>query len=116
MQSNLQITFRGMAQSARIESRIRVLAARLERFEDRITSCHVIVDVPHRHHVRGRFYSVHLEITTPTGPISVTRDPSTDQTHKDMNAVIRDAFDAATRQLDDAGRSSHRPVRAHAAP
>lgn len=99
-----QITFRGMKHSGAIESVVRKRAARLERFCDRITACHVIIDLPHRHHHRGNHFAVRIEIAKPTGDVSVTRDPSLDDSHKDMAAVIRDAFDAAVRQLDNRER------------
>lgn len=46
----LQITFRNMAPSAAIEASIREKAAKLEVFYERIMSCRVIVEAPHRHH------------------------------------------------------------------
>lgn len=101
MQLPLQITFRGMDPSEAIESMIRERAARLERFHDRVVRCHVIVDVPHRHHRKGRLYAVRVDVTTPTGEIAATRDPSLDHSHQDFNVVVRDAFDAIARQLED---------------
>lgn len=90
-----------MARSAAIESVIWQRAAKLERFDHRITRCHVTVDIPHRHHHRGNHYAVHIEISTPTGDVAVTRNPALDESHKDVHAVIRDAFDAAVRHLED---------------
>src|SRR5690349_3021084 len=100
MQIPLQITFRGMDPSEAIEAGVRERAARLERFQGRITRCHVTVDLPHRHRTNGRLFSVHIDITTPSREIAVTRDPS-DRTHEDFNVVLRDAFNAAVRQLED---------------
>ena len=114
MQIPLQITFRGMDHSDAIESVIRQRAARLERFHDRITRCHVVVDVPHRHHHKGHHYAVRLDITTPTGEVAVTRDPALNDSHKDIHAVIRDAFDAAARQLEDEVRRRRGDVKTHA--
>jgi ribosome-associated translation inhibitor RaiA len=65
MQIPLQITFRGIEQSDAIESIIRERASRLDRFFDRITRCHVTVDMPHQHHHRGNHYAIHIDIQTP---------------------------------------------------
>lgn len=100
MQVPLRITFRGMASSPAVEDAIRERVMHLEHFHDRITRCHVTLDVPHRHRSKGRLFAVRLDITTPDREIAVTRDPPLDHTHEDFNVVLRDAFDAAVRQLE----------------
>jgi hypothetical protein len=99
MQVPLQITFRGISPMPSVGSLIEERSTRLERFSDRIVRCHVTIGLPHRHQRNGRHYSVHLDITTPLGRIIVTRDPD-GQTPRELDALIRDAFDAATRQLE----------------
>ena len=116
VQLPLQITFRGMAPSDAIESVIRERAAKLERFYDRITRCHVTVDVPHRHHHKGRLYAVRIDLTTPTGNIEVTRNPPDDGAHEDFQVVVRDAFNAVGRQLQDQVRYRRGDVKAHEEP
>lgn len=101
MQIPLQITYRGMSSSPSIDALIAERANKLERFSDRITRCHVIVGVPHRHHRQGRHFSVHLDLTTPLGSIVVTREPASDSEPRELAVIVRDAFDAATRQLED---------------
>jgi len=101
MQSPLQITFRDIEPSDFIQSTIRERAARLERFNGQITRCHVVVGMPHRHHRKGQHFSVRIDITTPGGTLTVARDPHEDTAREDFNVVIRDAFDAATRRLED---------------
>jgi ribosome-associated translation inhibitor RaiA len=90
-----------MGSSPAVEDAVRERVMRLEHFHDRITRCHVTVDVPHRHHTKGRLFAVRIDITTPERQIAVTRGPSVDHTHEDLNVVLRDAFNAATRQLED---------------
>lgn len=113
MQLPLQITFRGMDPSAAIEHTVHERAARLERFHDRITRCHVTIDVPHRRHAQGNLFSVRIDITTPAREIAVTRDPSADHTHEDFKVVLRDAFNAAARQLEDHVRRRRGDVKTH---
>jgi len=83
---------------------IRERAERLERFNDRIVRCHVVIDQPHRHRSSGRVFSVHIDITTPGSSIVFTHDVA-DRDHEQFAIVVRDAFDAAARQLEkEAGR------------
>jgi cold shock CspA family protein/ribosome-associated translation inhibitor RaiA len=105
-----------MDPSPAIEDAIRERAARLERFHDRITRCHVTVDVPHRHHTKGRLFAVRIDITTPAREIAVTRDPPADRTHEDFKVVLRDAFNSATRQLEDDVRRRRGDVKTHEEP
>jgi ribosome-associated translation inhibitor RaiA len=104
MQIPLQITFRGMTPSPAIESLIRTRSARIERFYDRIIRCHVVVDMPHRHQRKGRQYAVHVDITTPESEIVVTRAADPDESHLELESAVRNAFDVATRQLEDSVR------------
>ena len=67
MQIPLQITYRGMSSSPSVDALITERTHKLERFSDRIVRCHVIIDVPHRHHRQGRHFSVHVDVTTPLG-------------------------------------------------
>lgn len=100
MQIPLQITYRGMSSSPSVDALITERTNKLERFSDRIVRCHVIIDVPHRHQRQGRHFSVHVDVTTPLGSIVVTRDPPPDSDPRELATVVRDAFDAAARQLE----------------
>ena len=104
MQIPLQITYRGLTSSPAVDALIQERAHRLERFAGRIVRCHVIVGVPHRHHRNGWHYSVHLDLTTPLGSVIVTRDPSPGSSPQDLGLVVRDAFEAAQRQLEEETR------------
>jgi hypothetical protein len=46
---------------------------------------------------------VHIDITTPGGSVVLTRDPS-DRDHEQFTVVVRDAFDAVARQLEEEAR------------
>lgn len=96
MQAPLQITIRGIAPSEALESRIRGKAEKLEKFFDHITSCRVMVEEPHRHHHQGKQYNVRVDISVPGHEIVVNRDH-----HEDVYVALRDAFNAAKRQLED---------------
>lgn len=110
MQTEPQITFRGMEPSAAIEHTIRERIGRLENFHDRITSCRVVVEAPHRHGQKGQIYRIAIDIDVPGRAVVVTREPGQNHAHEDIHVAIRDAFSAAERQLEDHVRkaSGHR--------
>jgi cold shock CspA family protein/ribosome-associated translation inhibitor RaiA len=116
MQIPIQITFKGIDQSDAVESAIRQRATRLERFGHRITRFHVIVDMPHHHRHTGNHYAVRVEVTTPTGEVFVTRDTPLDNSRKDFQSVLRDAFDATARHLEGDSQRQEGDAKAHAQP
>jgi len=101
MQQPLQITFRNMDASAAIEDDIRDKAGKLEQFCDQIMGCRVMVEALHRHHHKGHLYHLRIDLTVPGHEIVVSRDPAKHQAHEDPYVAVRDAFDAARRQLED---------------
>jgi ribosomal subunit interface protein len=116
MQQPLQIAFRGVEHSESIEQRIRFKAAKLERFYDQITSCHVTVESPHHRHHKGNLYTIRLEIHVPGDEIAVGREHRFHHAHEDVYVAIRDAFDAAVRQLEDYARKRRGEVKRHDLP
>ena len=76
MQIPLQLSFRGMEPSAAVELKVRERVAKLERFSDRITSCRVVVESPHRRHHQGKLFHVRVDLTVPDGGSAPT--PSSD--------------------------------------
>src|SRR3970282_2111354 len=75
MEIPLKITFRDIPPSIAVEANIREKAAKLESFYDRIMSCRVIVEAPHRHHHKGKAYQVRIDITVPGGELVIKRAP-----------------------------------------
>ena len=116
MQIPLQISFRNMDPSPTVEERIRKKAAKLERFHDRIIGCTVVVEAPHRHHHKGKLYSVRVDISVPGKDVVVDRAKPIDQAHEDVNVAIRDAFNAAERRLEDQARKTRGNVKSHTSP
>ena len=109
MQVPLQIVFEDIGHSDTLEAAVRKEAQRLERFHDRITSARIVIARPqHRHH-KGDTYCVRIHVAMPGGNrIDITRDPATTGRHEDVYVTIRDAFDAAGRQLQDEMRRLRR--------
>ncbi len=111
MRLPLQLSVRNMSLSEAAEADIREKAARLDSFYDQVMGCRVIVEVPHRHHHKGVLYNVRIDMTVPGSELVIKREP-----HEDLYVAIRDAFDAARRQLEDFARRRRGDVKTHEAP
>jgi len=112
----LQITFRHMEPSPALADRIRTLVSRLEKFDARITHCHVIVAPPPRHSRQGALYDFHIDIALPDQVIAVRRAHAAAPAHKDPYVALRDAFRAARRKLEDYRRTRRGDVKNHSQP
>lgn len=110
MKLPLQITFRDIPHSEALEDKVRAKAAKLDRFCDRITGCRVVLSAPHRHHQSGNLYNVRIELSVPGDEIVVTREPHQHQAHEELGIAIRDAFNAAQRQLQSYTRRRQQPT------
>ena len=108
MANPLQITLHGVTRSEALEDQIRRRAARLERLHGAITSCRVVVEQPHHHHHQGKQFVVRLHIGVPGGEIVVNHDHD-----EDVYVAVRDAFNAARRQIEDLARRRDGGEKAH---
>lgn len=116
MQIPVQITFRNVDRSEKLEDDVRLHAAMLEEFFDRITSCRVVFEAPHHHHHKGNLYHVRVLVSVPRRELVVDREPAEHHAHEDAHVTIRDAFDAMRRQLEDYVRLMRRDIKTHEAP
>lgn len=91
-----QITYRGMEHSPAMDARIRELAAKLEEFNPKITSCHVIVDEIDRNKRKGKHFTVHVDVHVPGAEVVATK-----KEHEDPYVAMTDAFHVLMRQLDE---------------
>jgi cold shock CspA family protein len=114
MQLPIQISFREMERSPLIEATIREKAARLDTFASHITSCRVVVEHAGKHHLHGNQYNIRIDITLPGDEIVATREPAEHKEYKEVAIAIRDAFDAAARQLEGYVRRRRGDVKSHA--
>jgi ribosomal subunit interface protein len=95
MQVPLEISTRQIELTPDLEADLRRRSAKLERFFDRITSCRIAVERPGNHHQEGGPYRVRLDITVPGSELVAKKEG------EDLNAVIRDTFQAAERQVEE---------------
>ncbi len=117
MQVPLQISFEHVEQSDAIEARIRDETEKLEQFYPRLTSARVVIARPQNRHHKGDTYAVRIHLTVPGAPdLVVNRDPGETGAHEDAYVTIRDAFNAARRQLQDLVRERQDNVKNHETP
>lgn len=116
MKIPLQITFRNMDPSEALEAAIRKKAEKLERFNGRLMSCRVMLEADHARHHKGNLYHVRIDMTVPGAELVAGRQPAQNHAHEDAYVAIRDAFDAARRQLEDRTRIRRREVKYHEPP
>jgi len=116
MKIPLQVTFRDMERSDAVENAVREHAEKLDQFCDHIMSCRVVIEAPHHHKNKGNIFHISIDITAPGKEIAVTRDPSQHHAHEDMYVAIRDAFNAARRQVQDYVARQRGDVKAHSNP
>jgi ribosome-associated translation inhibitor RaiA len=105
----VQVTFRGMARSAALEEAIQDRAAKLDRFHPSVVSCRAVVEEIARHKQQGKEFVVRLDIKVTGAEVAINRDHS-----EDAFVAVRDAFDAARRQLEDHARRMRGEVKSHA--
>jgi ribosomal subunit interface protein len=109
MQTELQITVRDMEHSVALDERIRDKVRKLEQVYPRIQSCRVVLEAPHRHKHQGKLFSVRLDVTVPGKEIVANHEQ-----HEDMYVALRNAFNAARRQLDAHASIQRGDVKNHA--
>ena len=116
MKLPLQIAFRNMDASAAVEAKVRERAAALERFAANLTSCRVAVEKQDLHKRQGNRFRVRIDLKVPGRELVAGGKGDGDPAHEDVYVAIRDAFDAARRQLEDYARRRRGDVKTHAVP
>lgn len=112
----LQISFRNMDRSETVEAKVRERAGKLEIYYNHISSCRVVIEAPERRRRKGKLYHVRVEIGVPGTELVANRHPKDKQAHEDVYVAVRDAFDAAQRQLEDYARRQAGRIKTHEPP
>jgi cold shock CspA family protein/ribosome-associated translation inhibitor RaiA len=111
LQIPLEITSHHITLGDGLETMIRERAQALEKFYPRLIRCHVTIEGPGNHHRSGGPFDVRVDLSVPGKELVVTR-----QTGEDITVVLRDAFDAARRQLQDFARRQRGDTKSHEEP
>jgi ribosomal subunit interface protein len=114
MQSPVQVTFRDIPSSNALFAHVERRAAKLDTFFDRIHTCHVVVEAPHRHHTKGKKFHCRIDIHVPGKELVVSKTP--DEAKEDAHAAIDDAFGDAERALEEFARLVQHDTKTHLKP
>jgi cold shock CspA family protein len=109
-------------------------AIRSYHFPHPVDPARTLIETPHRHRELGRHLRVRIELSLPGEDIVVSHEPTLHATlkdveeeahrkdndiepvHKHAEVAVREAFDAARRQLQDFARRQRSDVKTHKAP
>lgn len=117
MQEPTEIAFRHYEPSDEVRAEIDRQVKRLEKFGPRITSCNVVVDGPGTRHREGAQFKVALRIAaSERKEIVVSKTHGAAHEREHPLVAIREAFDEAIRQIEDAARQMRGDVKEHAPP
>lgn len=108
MQRPLQIVFREMAPADAVETQIREKVKKLELFYPHIIGCKATISIAGKHKNQGQLFNVRLDISVPGSELVVNHDK-----HEEFSVALRDAFDAAKRQLEDYGQRQRGDIKRH---
>jgi cold shock CspA family protein len=114
MQTPVEIAFRHCEPSEEMRAEIAAQVRRLEEFSPSIMSCRVVVSGPQTRHRSGDPFQVELFIAMPEHK-NVVVDRSHGDEREHVLVAIREAFDAAVRQIEDAQRDMRGRIKQHVA-
>ena len=114
MRISPEISYRGVNKTDALENLIAEKITKLEQVYDQISSCRISLERPHDHPESGSPYRVRLDITVPESrEVVVDKSPDDGTQYPPLEAVIRDAFEAATRQLKALNQQQHNHMKTH---
>lgn len=111
MVTPLNIKFHNIPASEAVEAEIRKRVEKLEQITDRIIRCDVTVETSGKHKHQGHLYEVRIDLTIPGTEIALNRI----HPNEDVYVAVRDAFDAATRKLQEHLKVQRGEVKTHEA-
>lgn len=103
MDRPLEVAFHNLQPSPTVEAELRQHVDKLERRFGRLIGCRVSVERLHNQHRTGNVFEVHVTLSVPGHDLAVSRQPHKPKerwAHPDIHTSIRDAFEAAERQLE----------------
>ncbi len=109
MTNEIQVVFHNIDQTDALIDAVQRRIVKLKRYCDQIITGRVVLDSPHNNHHKGKVYSVGLEIHTPAVEVRVNQEQHDNHAHEDLYVAIRDAFNAAERQLKSVDKK-HRAI------
>ncbi len=113
MEYPTQVVFHNLPASDFIEKAALAKADKLLSLYPKIIHCRVTIESPHQHSRQGQLYHIKIALKVPEDEIIVNRQPSQEAAHEDVYVALRDAFDAAKRQLRSYHEKLKREIKHH---
>ncbi len=113
MQIEPEIALRHVELDEAAEELIREGISDLDKAYDRLTSCHLMVEIPERRHRTGNLYHVRIDLRMPGHEIVIRRAPAEHHSHEDLSQALGEAFDQANRELVEFARQQRGDLKAH---
>ena len=107
----INVAFHGMDRSEALETHIREKVDALEQLHPNLTRCTVTIEKPHHHKHQGNTFNVRIDLHVPGDELVVNRDA-----HEDPYVALRDAFEAAKRQIKRHAQKKRGDVKHHSLP
>ncbi|RBP11940.1 sigma 54 modulation/S30EA-like ribosomal protein [Roseiarcus fermentans] len=114
MQTPVEIAYRHFEPSERVRAEIDAQTQRLEKFGPDVVGCHVVVSGPEHGRRDGDGVAVQLRIALPNRKDVIVDRRRGPAGPEHALVAIRQAFDAARRQIEDAEQTLRGDVKVHA--
>lgn len=102
MQLPLEITYRGLERNDYTDGLIEKKAGKLNRACSHIISCRVVLEKDQKQRRTGNEHRIRVAVRVPPGhELVVERKALVVNYHRDLLPLVRDAFEAAHRQVKD---------------
>ncbi len=114
MQIPLEISYRDVNKTPELDSLVREKIDKLEKICDYMTSGRVAIEKPQQNLKAGSPFRVRLEFRIPPQhQIIVKREPGEGDRNDPLEAVIRDAFEAARKQIRELVDKNRKEIKKH---
>jgi ribosomal subunit interface protein len=116
MQQEPEITFHNLDNSPALEAEIRSRIDKLDRLYDRLVGVRVSIEALHNQHRTGNIHECHITLMVPGSDLVVSRKPHKAKEkyqNPDIYTAVRDAFQAAERQLKEYKEKQSGEVKRH---
>jgi len=108
MASALTFTFRRVKRTGALDARVREVAERLRRCDERITHCHISVVAGADGRPDDPSIAVRIHVSVPGAQVHAESIQADGARHSDVFLALRDAYDSALRQLRDLQRDGRK--------
>ena len=113
MEVPLEVVLKNVEHKEEIEAVINEKIAKLEQVCDHLTSCRVLVEQNPTHQQAKHSYHVRIDVHMPPQHEIIVKRDSGRNVHENLSTVVREAFIAARRQVEQIVDRQKQNVKAH---